>query len=41
MAVHPNYRSQCRGDKLLLQIEHIARARGVERVFVLTSDTSQ
>lgn len=41
LAVHPDYRNKGRGDKLLQHMEHIARARGLARLFVLTTQTSQ
>jgi amino-acid N-acetyltransferase len=41
VAVHPDYRNRGRGDKLLQHMEQIARARGLERLFVLTTQTSQ
>jgi amino-acid N-acetyltransferase len=41
VAVHPNYRSKGRGDKLLQHMEQMARARGLQCLFVLTTQTSQ
>jgi len=40
VAVHPDYRKQQRGDKLLRHIEAIARAAGIGRLFVLTTQTA-
>lgn len=40
LAVHPDYRSGGRGDKLLEGIETQARSQGVERLFVLTTQTA-
>jgi amino-acid N-acetyltransferase len=40
VAVHPDYRGNCRGDKLLEHIERIARRRGIDRLFVLTTQTA-
>ncbi len=40
VAVHPDYRKQERGDKLLLRIEDIARTAGIRRLFVLTTQTA-
>ena len=41
VAVHPDYRRQQRGDKLLRHIEATARARGLNSLFVLTTQTAQ
>ncbi len=40
LAVHPDYRSGGRGDKLLDGIETQARSHGIERLFVLTTQTA-
>ncbi|WP_133511751.1 amino-acid N-acetyltransferase [Candidatus Thiosymbion oneisti] len=40
VAVHPDYRSQARGDKLLEHVTAIARSRGIGRLFVLTTQTA-
>jgi amino-acid N-acetyltransferase len=40
VAVHPDYRGDHRGDNLLENIERKARARGIERLFVLTTRTA-
>ena len=40
LAVHPDYRDGGRGDKLLARIEAQARAQGIERLFVLTTQTA-
>jgi amino-acid N-acetyltransferase len=40
MAVHPDYRSQGRGDSLLQAIEQRARHNGIKRLFVLTTRTA-
>lgn len=40
VAVHPDYRSGARGDKLLDHIEGIARERGIDRLFVLTTQSA-
>jgi len=40
LAVHSEYRSSGRGDSLLEAIEHRARRGGIERLFVLTTQTS-
>jgi amino-acid N-acetyltransferase len=40
VAVHPEYRGQQRGDTLLHHIEGIARAAGIQRLFVLTTQTA-
>ena len=40
VAVHPNYRGGRRGDTLLEHIETIARGRGLDRLFVLTTQTA-
>jgi amino-acid N-acetyltransferase len=38
--VHPDYRDQGRGDRLLARMEAVARERGVDRIFVLTTQTA-
>ena len=40
VAVHPSYRAQGRGDRLLAHMETQARAQGLERLFVLTTQTA-
>jgi amino-acid N-acetyltransferase len=40
LAVHPDYRSSGRGDCLLQAIEHKARQQGMNKLFVLTTQTS-
>ena len=40
LVVHPDYRSNGRGDSLLEAIEHRARRHGIKRLFVLTTRTS-
>lgn len=40
VAVHPTYRAEGRGDRLLAHLEALARARGLERLFVLTTQTA-
>jgi len=40
VAVHPDYRKQQRGDKLLRHLEAVARAGGIDRLFVLTTQTA-
>jgi amino-acid N-acetyltransferase len=40
IAVHPDYRGQQRGDKLLQHIETVARNAGIQRLFVLTTQTA-
>jgi amino-acid N-acetyltransferase len=40
VAVHPEYRERGRGDRLLARMETLARERGLERLFVLTTQTS-
>lgn len=40
VAVHPDYRGQARGDKLLEQVGLIAKGRGIGRLFVLTTQTA-
>jgi amino-acid N-acetyltransferase len=40
VAVHPDYRNQRRGDKLLSHIESVARRQGLRRLFVLTTQTA-
>ena len=36
---HPDYRGSQRGQRLLLDLEHEARRQGLDRVFVLTTQT--
>jgi amino-acid N-acetyltransferase len=38
--VHPDYRKQGRGDRLISRLESLAKERGLERLFVLTTQTS-
>lgn len=40
VVVHPDYQSHGRGDSLLRAIEQRARAQGIKRLFVLTTQTS-
>ncbi|MFB1486032.1 MULTISPECIES: amino-acid N-acetyltransferase [unclassified Thiocapsa] len=40
VAVHQDYRASGRGDRLLARMEDIARAAGIERLFVLTTQTA-
>ena len=40
VAVHPEYRNRGRGDRLLERMQAIARARGIDRLFVLTTQTA-
>ncbi|WP_296804654.1 amino-acid N-acetyltransferase [Thiocapsa sp.] len=40
VAVHQEYRASGRGDRLLAHMEDIARAGGIERLFVLTTQTA-
>lgn len=40
VVVHPDYRSQLRGDKLLAAIEAEAKSRGIDQIFVLTTQTA-
>jgi len=40
VAVHPDYRSAGRGDRLLARMETLARERGLTRIFVLTTQTA-
>jgi amino-acid N-acetyltransferase len=40
VAVHPAYRAQGRGDRLLGHMEAQARSRGLKRLFVLTTQTA-
>jgi amino-acid N-acetyltransferase len=40
LAVHPDYRSQGRGDSLLEAVEQRARHTGIKRLFVLTTRTA-
>jgi len=40
MAVHPDYRSQGRGDALLEHVQELAEGMGIGRLFVLSTRTS-
>ncbi|KAA6187735.1 amino-acid N-acetyltransferase [Thiohalocapsa marina] len=40
LAVHPDYRQHGRGDRLLARMESLARERGLQRIFVLTTQTA-
>jgi amino-acid N-acetyltransferase len=40
VAVHPEYRARGRGDRLLARMEALARERGLNRLFVLTTQTA-
>jgi amino-acid N-acetyltransferase len=40
MAVHPDYRATGRGDRLLAHTEGVARTLGIDRLFVLTTQTA-
>jgi len=40
VAVHPDYRGARRGDALLEHMERLARDKGLERLFVLTTQTA-
>jgi amino-acid N-acetyltransferase len=40
LAVHPEYRAGGRGDRLLAHLEGVARALGIGRLFVLTTQTA-
>jgi amino-acid N-acetyltransferase len=40
LAVHPDYRSGGRGDRLLADMEEKARGLGIRRLFVLTTQTA-
>jgi len=40
VAVHPDYRSRARGDKLLEHVEATAKGQGIGRLFVLTTQTA-
>jgi len=40
VAVHPDYRNNARGDKLLEHMESVARGRGIGKLFVLTTQTA-
>ena len=40
VAVHPDYRGDGRGDALLGHMERLAAARGIDRLFVLTTQTA-
>ena len=40
VAVHPDYRTHGRGDRLLTRMESLARERGLRHIFVLTTQTA-
>jgi len=40
VAVHTDYRGARRGDALLGHMERLAREKGLERLFVLTTQTA-
>jgi len=40
IAVHPDYRNQARGNRLLEHAEAVAKARGIGSLFVLTTQTA-
>jgi amino-acid N-acetyltransferase len=40
VAIHPNYRGSNRGDILINKIEELARKRGIEKLFVLTTKSA-
>ena len=40
LVVHPDYRSGKRGDRLLEHIEALANSQGIEKIFVLTTQTA-
>lgn len=40
LAVHPTYRESGRGEQLVEQIAEVARKRGIQKLFVLTTQTS-
>ena len=40
LAVHPDYRGAGRGDALLEHMEQLAREKGLDRLFVLTTQTA-
>lgn len=40
LAVHPSYREAGRGEELIEQLVEIARKRGMQKLFVLTTQTS-
>ncbi len=41
VAVHPDYRDSSRGDVLLVEIQKRARKMGIEKLFILTTRTTQ
>lgn len=41
LAVHPTYRNTGRGDELLTALEKHAKQSGIDRLFILTTHTSQ
>jgi amino-acid N-acetyltransferase len=40
VVVHPEYRGGDRGDRLLTHMEQFARSQGIERLFILTTQTA-
>lgn len=40
VVVHPDYRKSARGDKLLAHVEALARGKGIDTLFVLTTQTA-
>jgi amino-acid N-acetyltransferase len=40
VAVHPDYRGGNRGDRLLVQMESLAQAREIKRLFILTTQSA-
>jgi amino-acid N-acetyltransferase len=40
VVVHPDYRNRGLGDELLLKMEKLARSKGMEQLFVLTTQTA-
>jgi amino-acid N-acetyltransferase len=40
VAIHPNYRGSNRGNKLISKIEEIAKTKGIEKLFVLTTKSA-
>ncbi|MES9939388.1 MAG: amino-acid N-acetyltransferase [Candidatus Thiodiazotropha sp. 6PLUC2] len=41
VVVHPEYRGDDRGDRLLSHMENVARELGIERLFILTTQSAQ
>ena len=37
VALHPEYRSSNRGDRMVSQIEDLARSKNIKKLFVLTT----